>query len=110
MQIVIDIPSHIYKTLIETGTYGYYRFDSKSAIKHGQLLPEDCEILSKEAYEDLCMRASKGAEHWIGDAYHYICPVCGFRVVNPNHFIGRRCPKCGFQYKKDKVHENGNDE
>lgn len=28
-------------------------------IKNGQPLPEDCEILTKEAYSDLCLRASK---------------------------------------------------
>ena len=35
MQIVIDIPDHIYRTLIETGKYGYYAFDAKKAIKNG---------------------------------------------------------------------------
>ena len=40
MQVIIDIPSHIYKTLIETGTYGYYKFDSKKAIKNGTPLPK----------------------------------------------------------------------
>ena len=33
-----------------------------NAIRNGQPLPEDCEILTKEAYSDLCKRASKGAE------------------------------------------------
>lgn len=55
-------------------------------------------------------KAYKGTEHWISAADHYICPVCGLIVVNPNHFIGRRCPQCGFQDKKDKEQEDGNDD
>lgn len=29
-------------------------------VMSGQPLPDDCEILTKEAYADLCLRASKG--------------------------------------------------
>lgn len=31
-------------------------------IENGQSLPDDCEILTREAYADLCMRASEGQE------------------------------------------------
>ena len=41
MQIVIDIPDHIYRTLIETGKYGYYAFDAKKAIKNGTPLEQE---------------------------------------------------------------------
>ena len=44
--------------------------------------------------------------HWIDDEHSYICPKCGFIVANPNHFIGRRCPQCGFQDEKDKEDKN----
>ena len=40
MQIVIDIPEQVYNALIETGNYGYYRFDAKKAIKNGTPLPK----------------------------------------------------------------------
>lgn len=35
MKLIIEIPDQIYDTLIETGKYGYYRFDAKRAIKNG---------------------------------------------------------------------------
>lgn len=40
MQVVIDIPEHIYNELIETGKYGHYNFDAKKAIKKGTPLPK----------------------------------------------------------------------
>ena len=39
MQIVIDIPEDIYQYVINTGTYGHYRFNSAKAIKNGTPLP-----------------------------------------------------------------------
>lgn len=33
MKVIIDIPDHIYRTLIETGKYGYYAFDAKKGNK-----------------------------------------------------------------------------
>lgn len=39
MQVVIEIPDHIYNTLVETGGYGPYRFDAKKAIRNGAVLP-----------------------------------------------------------------------
>ena len=41
MKVIIDIPDHIYRTLIETGKYGYYAFDAKKAIKKGKTLPKN---------------------------------------------------------------------
>lgn len=38
MKVIIDIPNFIYQTLIETGKYGFYRFDVKKAIKKGTSL------------------------------------------------------------------------
>lgn len=28
MKLIIDIPDHIYETVTNTGTFGYYRFDT----------------------------------------------------------------------------------
>ena len=37
-----------------------------NAVKYGQPIPDDCEILTKEAYEDLCARASMSEqEKWL---------------------------------------------
>ena len=44
----------INKITIATNENPYFNF-----LKF-QLLPEGCEILTKEAYSDLCLRASKG--------------------------------------------------
>jgi len=35
MQIVIDIPDQIYEMVMNTGTYGCYRFNSSKAIREG---------------------------------------------------------------------------
>lgn len=40
MQIVIDVPDQIYEMVINTGTYGYYRFNSTKAIRDGVPLPK----------------------------------------------------------------------
>ena len=41
-------------------------------------------------------------DHWIDDADHYICPVCGFITSSPTKYEGCKCPNCGFQDEKDK--------
>ena len=66
MKLLVEIPEKTYE-------YAKYYRESHilslrdnsicmDAIRDGQPLPEDCEILTKEAYEDLCMRASKCEE------------------------------------------------
>ena len=35
MKLVIDIPEHIWNTVINTGTFGYYRFNTSRAIRKG---------------------------------------------------------------------------
>ena len=42
MKLFIDIPDHIYDELIKTGKYGYYKFDTKKAIKNGTPF-KDCD-------------------------------------------------------------------
>ena len=40
MQIVIDIPEDTYQYVMNTGTYGHYRFNSARAIRNGIPLPK----------------------------------------------------------------------
>ena len=35
MQIVIDVPDKVYEMVMNTGTYGCYRFNSTAAIRKG---------------------------------------------------------------------------
>lgn len=57
MKIVIDIPEEDYKRMKEQSMFG--RVDVwRQAIQNGQPLPDDVEILTKEAYSDLCSRAA----------------------------------------------------
>lgn len=60
MKLVIDIPEDTYNAIQENYYCGILNSDMYNAIKNGQPLPDDCEILTKEAYADLCFSASKG--------------------------------------------------
>lgn len=40
--------------------------------------------------------------HWIDDADHWECPLCGEYVTCPSIYPGCKCPVCGFQDEKDK--------
>lgn len=44
MRLVIDIPEDIYQYVINTGTYGHYRFNSAKAIKNGTPLPDNFDL------------------------------------------------------------------
>ena len=61
IELVIKIPEEEYKNicLMSKDGIGMALYDW---IANGQPLPKDCEILTKEAYEDLCLRASKEQE------------------------------------------------
>ena len=39
MQLVIDVPDKVYEMVMNTGTYGCYRFNSTKAIREGTPLP-----------------------------------------------------------------------
>ena len=54
MKIVIDIPEEVYKCVMD-GTYCGTLYDE---LKNGTPLPDGAEILTKEAYSDLCSRAA----------------------------------------------------
>lgn len=62
MKLLVEIPETIYEEAVNNRnfiTVGKIEVVWK-AIANGQKLPEDCEILTKEAYSDLCLRARKG--------------------------------------------------
>jgi gamma-glutamyl-gamma-aminobutyrate hydrolase PuuD len=40
MQIVIDIDDKVYEMVMNTGTFGTYRFNTSKAIQHGTPLPK----------------------------------------------------------------------
>lgn len=40
MQVVINVPDKIYEMVMNTGTYGCYRFNSTKAIREGVSLPK----------------------------------------------------------------------
>ena len=65
MKIVIDIPEEDYDELVRSGdktiNLGLY-LDLGKAVKNGTPLPEGAEILTKEAYSDLCTRAAEQPE------------------------------------------------
>lgn len=44
MRLVIDIPEDIYQYVINTGTYGHYRFNSAKAIKNGIPLLDNFDL------------------------------------------------------------------
>lgn len=61
MKIVVDIPDEEYESYALAITFGM----GNTAIRrilNGTPFPEGAEILTKEAYSDLCLRASLGLE------------------------------------------------
>jgi len=58
MELVIDISEKLYNRM---KTY-HGLDDTYMAVKNGIPLPEGAEILSKEEYRDLCMRAAEGSD------------------------------------------------
>lgn len=68
MKLIIEV-SEVLKQIVDeddvkTFSHPMWLAICMDAIANGQPLPEDCEILTKEAYEDLCKRASKGVGKW----------------------------------------------
>ena len=63
MKLLVEIPdtTKIIADTEQDHTFSYPVWVSSciNAIRNGQPLSKDCEILTKEAYDDLCMKASK---------------------------------------------------
>lgn len=59
MKLLIEIPDQMHERIsVDTVSMREMQL-LLMVIRQGQPLPEDCEILTKEAYSDLCLRASK---------------------------------------------------
>ena len=57
MKIVIDVPNWLYNAIMEHREPVYSQ-SLGDAVRDGTPLPEGAEILTKEAYSDLCMRSA----------------------------------------------------
>lgn len=105
MKIVIDIPDGEYeldKWLAKNGMGSV----TIRRILDGTPLPEGAEILTAEAYSDLCLRASNGCktgkwiekDGWDGDVY-YDCSACGesWTTIEGTPWDNgmNYCPHCG---------------
>ena len=81
MKVVIEIPKSTYKDIKETHIISCGEpFTQKliKCIKNGVELPEGAEILTKEAYSDLCMRASKVESEVENKKEKHTCISCRF--------------------------------
>lgn len=71
MKMVIDIPEPLYNYALglpnktTLGSYGVYPMltDIAFAVKGGQPLPEDAEMLTAEEYSELCKHYYKSGYH-----------------------------------------------
>lgn len=63
MKLLVEIPDYRYRAIKKIDvTQKPYTINERSAItviKNGKPITDDCKILTKEAYEDLCARASE---------------------------------------------------
>lgn len=68
MKLMIDIPDDMIKS-IEQGSFGakYNTYDIVGCLMNGTPLPDGAEILTKEAYSDLCTRAADVPDTNVGD-------------------------------------------
>lgn len=90
-----------------------YRYDLKNGVqdlqkatwyKHKFLSYGGNPDLLKNLPDDIVDHAKEDKDlHWIDDADRWRCPICGFETASPMLYVGCKCPKCGFQDKKDKV-------
>ena len=44
IELVIKIPEEVYQYVMNTGTYGHYRFNSARAIRNGTALPDNFDL------------------------------------------------------------------
>lgn len=98
MRIVIEIPETKYLSLKKCLENGITLGMTDIAVLNGTPLPEGAEILTAEAYSDLCLRASQERKtgKWIPSYGNVKCSVCGTvrdcrEVGKATHF----CPHCG---------------
>lgn len=66
MQIVIDIDDRVYEMVMNTGTFGTYKFNTSKAIRNGTPLPKGHGNLKDELDLDLTA-PSLGTDEYIYD-------------------------------------------
>ena len=54
MELIIDISEEIYQMVMNTGTFGIYRFNTAKAIKNGTPLDEYMVKAEKENFIQTC--------------------------------------------------------
>lgn len=52
MTVIIDIPDNVYEWVMNTGTFGIYRFNTAKAIKNGTPLDEVKAEIEKQIERD----------------------------------------------------------
>lgn len=101
-KIVIEIPEEEYNIILLSDKTAMSECASKEAmmyaIKNGTLLPEGAEILTKEAYSDLCLRASKESKtgRWsVNEVGVVRCPFCHANMNPRKNRKPKYCDQCG---------------
>ena len=107
MKIVIEISEKDYRNFALQNDNGVLEetvpsHRAKIAIAEGQILPDNSEILTAEAYSDLCLRASEQkVGKWIelsyvgNDNYSFMCSECGFMDTHTKMAKVNYCWHCG---------------
>ena len=96
MKLEIDVPDVCYENILNGEMDSLDVRYGLEAIKHGTSLPEGAEILTKEAYSDLCLRASRErkTEKWVRNERQpvqpagyltYHCTACGREISTKHH-------------------------
>ena len=94
------------------GEYGYFHCWAFRTLGHLKKVDYTSEAIAIIEFEDrvACIYPwevkfvdeENHELHWIDDADHWRCPVCGEYVTCPSVYVGCKCPVCGFQDEKDK--------
>jgi hypothetical protein len=80
MKVLINISETDFEKvkMAYTGIFGDVYSLMRNAITEGVELPEGAEILTKEAYSDLCMRASRAESEGENKKEKHTCISCRF--------------------------------
>ena len=117
MKLEIDVPDVCYENILNGEMDSLDVRYGLEAIKKGTQLPEGAEILTAEAYSDLCLRASQECKtdlcENVGEDYaecdQFVCNKCGIELqdwhrverdmddgeVSYHEYTFRFCPNCG---------------
>ena len=70
MKLIIDIPDNVYEMVMNTGTFGIYRFNTAKAIKNGIPL-DDVKAEIQAKYDSIPWRYIQYDDGWI-DALEWV--------------------------------------